>query len=259
MKPTTQIPQPLLRLAGDQAGVITRRQALDGGLTTDGVRGLLDRGTWIRIARGVYSTCPTGWEQLAWAGLLIGGPGSSVGGEAAAYLVGISPRPSRIDIWAPADAHYRRHPATGTAWPWAFHRGTRARIGNPPHSSVEETVLDLCSLATADGISALLGKALSDRKTTPQRLTAALDRATRLPNRRAVAECLAVVTTGAQSALETRYLRDVERPHGLPVGTRQRSVSEHSVSDVVYEQYRTIAELPTPPPPHTPDAVARTL
>lgn len=240
MRPRTRVPQPLRRLAGSQSGVLSRKQAIGGGLSSESVTCLVRRREWIPVARGIYSTRPVGWEQLAWAGLLIAGPGSTLGGWAAAHLIGLAPPPRVIDVWAPSFTNRRVRRAPN---PWDFHRGTRAQIGNPPHSSAEETLLDLCSAATPDGISALLGKALSDHKTTPDRLLAALDRAPRLRNRGAVAECLTVVSTGAQSALEARYLKDVERPHGLPAGTRQRSVSDHTVSDVVYEKYRTIAEL----------------
>ena len=38
-------------------------------------------------------------------------------------------------------------------------------------------------------------------------------------------EILADVAAGAYSALERRYLTRVERPHGLPTGSRQRRVS----------------------------------
>ena len=44
---------------------------------------------------------------------------------------------------------------------------------------------------------------------------------TRLPRRRLLLEVLDDVSTGAYSALERRYLRDVERAHALPTGARQ--------------------------------------
>lgn len=55
---------------------------------------------------------------------------------------------------------------------------------------------------------------------------------------------LTEVEAGAESELELRYLHDVERPHGLPCGVRQRrSRSGKEVRDVLYEDYGTIVEL----------------
>jgi hypothetical protein len=57
---------------------------------------------------------------------------------------------------------------------------------------------------------------------------------------------LADVATGAYSALERRYLRDVERPHGLPTGHRQRRVSTGravAYRDVEYVGLDTVVEL----------------
>jgi hypothetical protein len=51
------------------------------------------------------------------------------------------------------------------------------------------------------------------------------------------------VGTGAHSALELRYLRQVERPHGLPTGRRQNRSDALHVRDVVYEQFGLVVEL----------------
>ena len=52
------------------------------------------------------------------------------------------------------------------------------------------------------------------------------------------------VAVGAESALELLYLRDVERPHGLPVGSRQMSrLGLRYCSDVGYDEYRILVEL----------------
>lgn len=240
MKPRTVVPAELIGIARFQSGVVSRQQALEAGLTHVGVRGLVGTGRWKPIARGIYSMGEVRWEQLLWAGILIGGPGSTVGGLAAAHQLGIAPQPEVIDIWAPRAASYRRRAAPS---PWDFHRGTRASRGNPPHLSVEETVLDLCSTCGPDGITAWIGKAVGGWLTTPDRILAALERTPNLRNRKLIGECLGVVAGGSNSALEARYRRDVEQAHGLPIGTRQKSVSSGTASDVVYQEYGTIAEL----------------
>lgn len=209
-------------------------------MTLDGVRGMVDSGRWVRLVPGVFSIGPPTWTQWAAAGVAIGSPGSAVGGKAAAFLHGLGPQPEQIDIWAPRGTSYRWRAAPH---PWDFHRGTRKAVGRPPRLTVEETLLDLCSGGGADAINGWLGKALSDHRTTPDRLRAAVGRAPTLRNRRLILECLDAVSIGAQSAMEARYLRDVERAHGLPRGVRQRSVVAHKFTDVLYEQYRLVVEL----------------
>lgn len=240
MKARTVPPRSLLIFAGEQCDVVTMRQALEGGMTRDGVRGMVHSGRWVRLSSGVFSIGPPTWEQWASAGVVIGGPGSAVGGKAAAFLHGMGPQPEIIDIWAPRGTSYKWR---ASPHPWDFHRGTRKSIGRPPRLTVEETVLELCSAGGADNVNGWLGKALSDYRTTPDRLRAAIVRAPTLPNRRLILEGIDAVSIGAQSSMEVRYLRDVEKAHGLPRGVRQKSVVAHKFIDVIYEQYKLVVEL----------------
>ena len=59
-------------------------------------------------------------------------------------------------------------------------------------------------------------------------------------------DACAAASTGCQSPLESSYLRQVERAHGLPHGVRQRRVtigSRRSYDDVRYETCGVIVEL----------------
>lgn len=61
-----------------------------------------------------------------------------------------------------------------------------------------------------------------------------------------LAEILDDIESGAFSALERRYLREVERAHGLPRGARQRRVSvgrDVHYRDVEYVGLLTLVEL----------------
>jgi very-short-patch-repair endonuclease len=54
------------------------------------------------------------------------------------------------------------------------------------------------------------------------------------------------VAAGAQSSLELRYLRDVERAHGLPGGSRQQAVIRPGgryYDDVRYPEFGVVVEL----------------
>lgn len=50
------------------------------------------------------------------------------------------------------------------------------------------------------------------------------------------------MAAGVHSALERRYLIDVERAHGLPAGSRQRAVGG-THQDVYYDTFATVVEL----------------
>jgi very-short-patch-repair endonuclease len=56
---------------------------------------------------------------------------------------------------------------------------------------------------------------------------------------------LADVADGAESAMEIRFVRDVERAHGLPRGRRQLSVHPdgRQIHDVGYVEQRVLVEL----------------
>jgi hypothetical protein len=55
---------------------------------------------------------------------------------------------------------------------------------------------------------------------------------------------LADVAEGAESPLELRYLRTVERPHGLPRGERQNSrAGLRYTRDVLYGEFGLLMEL----------------
>ena len=59
-------------------------------------------------------------------------------------------------------------------------------------------------------------------------------------------DVLADVEAGTRSVLEQRYLRDVERAHGLPEGERQlrqQTASGAVLRDIRYGDQRTLVEL----------------
>src|SRR6185437_5072730 len=101
----------------------------------------------------------------------------------------------------------------------------RHPAATPPQTRIEHTVLDLAGAATRlDDACGWVTRALGRRLTTQERLRAALDQRRRLRWRGDLAELLSAELAGVNSVLEHRYVRDVERPHGLPPGTRQARV-----------------------------------
>lgn len=226
---------PVLRL---QSGAISRSQAEELGLSSRHIRALLDLGTWVRLVPGIYAATPElGWRTLAWAGLLKGGPAAVIGGPAAAHLHGLLPQPSP-PILIQGAAQYRGEPQP---W-WRFERTVRRGRGEPARTGIEDAILDSWTVLPDDEFIALIGKAVSDRRTTLKRLQSALGERSRMPRRRDLLAIVGEVKAGALSPLERRYLRDVERAHGLPRGERQVA-GGGQFRDVAYRQWRVIVEL----------------
>ena len=205
---------------------------------------LLRADHWRRLAVGIYLTAPIdpSWEALSWGGVLLGGHRSRLGPEASGYLHGLLPdAPRIIDVLAA-----KRVQVQG---PWRFIReaiGARSdrAIGSPSRLHPATTVLDLANDATRGHVVGLLTTATQRRLTSPQLILAELADRRVHRHRRLISEILAEVGDGVESPLEYRYVRDVERPHGLPRGRRQKSRSDLPYRiDVDYQAYSLLVEL----------------
>ena len=91
MRARQEVPAAVHRLAEQQAGVVARWQALEGGLTRTVLTRLLADGRWARLDRGIYlvPNAPVTWLGRAWAAVLLGGHGARLTGAAAAVLNGL--------------------------------------------------------------------------------------------------------------------------------------------------------------------------
>jgi hypothetical protein len=123
-----------------------------------------------------------------------------------------------------------------------YARPTQSRT--PPRLTVESTVLDLADVRDAGNVVEIVTTAVQRRLTTVKRLRQDLDARVRHRHRALLHDLLADVAAGAESPIELRYLRDVERPHGLPKGSRQQSRSGLPyMTDVDYKEFGLIVEL----------------
>ncbi len=229
-----------------QDGAVSREQALGLGLTDHVVSRLVRSGTWQSVGVGVYATnpLPPSWATLAWAGVLLGGPSARLGPEASGHLHDLRPEaPDPVDILVPRTGRFR------TDGPWRFVRespGVRSSrsTGSPPRLLIEEAVLDLAAVADPGEVVRLVTRAVQLRRTRASRIAVALAERPRHPHRGFMRQLLGDVAEGAESSLELSYLRNVERPHGLPKGTRQASRRGLPyVSDVGYDDWSLLVEL----------------
>lgn len=239
---------PTLRAAvRHQRGLVTTAQWLAAGLSDDALRHRLRTGRWVTVRRGVHQTVPgrEGWWFDAASALLSAGHGAAWGWGTAAYAQGlIRVPPPKVHLLVDAAYKVRNPPGVvvhrsrhaerrvdGLHWPWR----TRA----------EETVLDLAERATVDDLAALLGRAFSRGVTSEDLLLGRLAERSRHRQRSLVVELVTDVGRGAESAMEVRFLRDVVRPHGLPLGRRQAAtvVKGIRIHDVAYDEQRVLVEL----------------
>lgn len=177
----------ILRL---QNGVIRRDQALAAGVTEAAMAGKIRRGQWERILPrvfvvGVDPLEPVVRVRAAW---LWAGEDCVIGGEAAAWWLGLRPEPPMlVDIWVPPPRRMTRQPNV---------RVRRGIVESTEQvlrhrilvTAIERTCLDLARVGREDRLEAALRK----RRTTAAQLDRSVDlgrgRRGQTRARRAVAE-----------------------------------------------------------------------
>lgn len=237
MKNKTVLDAELRALAEAQSGVLSRAQLLGYGLSRRVIARFLADGIVDTLTPGIYRLgTGSAWLGRAWAGLLLGGESSVLGLETAGHLHGvIKDEPAEITVFTPDD-HVNR-------LGWRFIRSSRTGSGEPTRTGLESTVLDLCAGRDEDELAALLADVISSRRTTAKRLLTELAERRRQPSRRLLRDILGDVETGAHSALERRFLVNVERAHGLPEAVRQARAGYRHRADAWYHEFGVLAEL----------------
>jgi Protein of unknown function (DUF559) len=244
----TELPDRCQRLLRLQRGMIATWQAEYADLSAAAMKNLVRAGRWHRLHRGVYAafTGEPPRDAVLWAAVLRAGPRSLLSHETAAETYDLV-RPSKL-VHVTIPQTQRLKPIRGLV----IHRSGRdlERIrgsGLPPRTMVEETVLDLAQAAADfDDVVALLARACQRRLTMPVLLRQSLDARPKSRWRGEIHEAIGDVASGVHSPLEHRYLRNVERAHGLPAGDRQTHAIQdgHAIfRDVRYRKYRVVVEL----------------
>jgi hypothetical protein len=244
-----QVPDRCTRLLSRQYGVIANWQADVAGISCRQMRDLVRSGRWQRLQFGVYASFtgqPT-HEAILWAAVLRAGPWAILSHETAAELDGLLDKHSKlVHVTVPEPQH--RPPVAGIA----IHRSSRdigvRRQGRlPPRTMTEETVLDLAQKATSfDDVVSLLARACQRRLTTPFLISETLGQRAKTRWRAEIELALRDVGNGVHSPLEYRYMRDVERAHGLPVAERQAPAQQRGRAiyrDARYRGYGVVVEL----------------
>jgi hypothetical protein len=218
-----------LALLDAQRGIVDRQQALHLGFTVSRIEHRLKSGHWQRVYEGVYATFsgPLPREARLWAAVRRAGEGALLSHETAAEVQGLIDKPASSDIHLTVAK--RRRPLQGKPVRGiVIHRSDQSRPQFPggswklPRTRLEDTVLDLVtSAATFERGYSWIARAISRDLVTIGMLRAALADRNRVRWRAWLAGALEDAREGVNSSLELRYVRDVERAHGLPAGQRQ--------------------------------------
>lgn len=226
-----------------QEGAVSRGQLLARGWSRGAITARLAARRWQRPIPGVYVTFtgPLPLLTKLWVALLHAGPGTVLSHETAASRWQLVPHagsgPIHVTVPHTRGARSRRG--------LVVHRSRTPIVpfGSPPCTSVARTVVDLCAVTQRRSeISALLGRVAQQHRSALEEVGRLAAARRTLPHRSEVLAALADVSGGAHSPLERYFLIDVERAHGLPVGTRQRSV-DGAWQDVSYRDQTTTVEL----------------
>ena len=181
-----------------------------------------------------------------WAAALRAGDGAVLSHQTAAELHGLIDSPAEtICVTVPST---RRVMAPGVVIRISGRVAEARQPGpEPPRTTVEETVLDLIQLArTFDDVCGWITRACGRRLTTEAKLRAALELRKKMRWRLEVDTVLVAAGDGIHSVLEYRYLRDVERAHGLPPSRHQVRVvigGRAVYRDAYYDEYQVAVEL----------------
>lgn len=244
-----QLPPACSELVELQCGVISRQQAIRGGMAPDVIDRLLRSGRWQSLQRGSYAvfTGPPPREATLWAALHRAGSGAVLSHLTAAELFRLTDRPSPlIHVTVP---HSRRvGPIPGAVVHRSAHvLQARHPMLLPPRTRIEPTVLDLIQDAAAVDEAFIWACAACQRGlTTAGRLCVSMRERSRLRWRAELSAALTDIADGAHSVLEYRYIHRVERPHSLPRAERQVQVirgTRYSYLDNDYGVYRVSVEL----------------
>ena len=245
------IPQTLRVLAGDQAGVVTRQQALDAGMSHGAIVARIKFGRWQRVHSGVYATFtgPMTRDAQLWAAVLAAGPGAQLSHQTAAEINRLTDRQAP-DIHVTIPANRRITPPEGVIIHLSSNLsvGWRFAGGVPPYTFAEETIVDLVHGATdLNDVIAWVTGGFAKSKVSEGRLREAAAARKRLRWRGDLDEIILAGAGGAHSVLEYRYDHDVEHAHGLPKAAKQVRYTKPDGSrgyrDRYYEQYKLIVEL----------------
>ncbi len=219
-----------------QGGVLARSQAMGVGMGESALDRVLADGSWQVAYPGIYHVGELTFQGRAWAGILLGGRAAVLGRRTAAYLDGLLPVPDQVEVWVGVGHEVKQRPGL------RFIGGDRTGRGDPTRTRVPDTILDLAAELSSDDLLSLVADAVAWGRTSERQLRAAVRGRTRIRGGALLREVLGEVSSGFHSPLESRYTRNVEKAHGLPMASRQYRLGGVRC-DAYYDPFGLVVEL----------------
>jgi very-short-patch-repair endonuclease len=215
----------VLRVAAAQHGCISRTQARNLGLSDRLISKRAASGRWQRLCPAVFRIegAPRTWRQRLAALLLWGERGSAISHRSAAALHGLARfREGPLELTVTRDV--RAPQAHVVHRSTLLSRGDLTAIDDLTVTTIERTLVDLCTAESERDIRASVDEALRRRLTTVRKLRAAVDRSKHhrgIGLLRAIVDELEGGKAPTESELESRVSELLERAN-LPPAIRQQ-------------------------------------
>jgi hypothetical protein len=167
----------LLRVAGAQRGCLRRNQARGFGLSDRAISRRVASGRWFAVFPAVFRVngAPVTWRQRLSALVLWGERGCALSHRAAAALHGLARfREGPLELTLTRAT--RAPPGCVTHRTWALGRREVVNIDDLPVTSIERTLVDLCSCETPQTVRGAVDEALRRKLTSLEALKAAVKR-----------------------------------------------------------------------------------
>ena len=145
-------PAELIQTASQQAGVVTRKQAIKAAMSARAIEWKVLAAEWQRVHTGVYATFTGELTRRAqlWAAVLYAGDGAVLSYHSAGELQGLVEKPvDVIHVTVPASRRVRAFPGLVIHLSDAPRRLARYPEGEPPMTLVADTVIDLAEACTS--------------------------------------------------------------------------------------------------------------
>jgi hypothetical protein len=246
-------PAELSQTASRQAGVVTRKQAIDATMSARAIEWKVQAAEWQRVHTGVYATFTGELPRLAqlWAAVLYAGDGAVLSHQSAGELQGLVEKPAAvIHVTVPASRRVRAFPGLVIHLSDAPERLAGYPAGEPPMTLVADTVIDLAeACASVDDVYGWVARAFgrNDVAMNVVDLLVAVKSRKKLRWRAELKEAIVAASGGAHSALELLWEKNVELPHGLPPSTKQvpfaKSNGQVGFRDREYLPWGVVIEL----------------
>jgi len=154
----------LTKTIAKQHGVISRKQALEHGMSRSQIEGRLANGFWVQLANGVYAVSTSGptWERQLWAAVRVH-PAAYAAGRSAGFLHGMPGfLRSRPEVLAPFPGNGRA-PLGRVIRSRHFASVATTTVQDYTVTSVAETILTLAMRETRNSLERIIDNELARR------------------------------------------------------------------------------------------------